>query len=134
MIGRQRCAAGAVLAFVLLSAPAALRAQTGASPRPNEHWVTTWATAQQLAPTRLPFGRGEMVQPPPAASVAASSDGQARSVSAVAPTPSVIESPNVTTAPASAGASTSTLPSQRYAVVVASAFSAALPVVLPPVM
>ena len=72
MIGRQKRAAGAVLAFVLLGAPAALRAQTGSSPRPNEHWVTTWATAQQLAPTRLPFGRGEMVQPPPAARVPAS--------------------------------------------------------------
>jgi lysophospholipase L1-like esterase len=72
MIGRRKRAAGAVLAFVTLSAPAALRAQTGSSPRPNEHWVTTWATAQQLAPTRLPFGRGEMVQPPPAARVPAS--------------------------------------------------------------
>ena len=33
--------------------------------------MTTWATAQQLAPTRLPFGRGELVQPPPAARVPA---------------------------------------------------------------
>jgi lysophospholipase L1-like esterase len=33
--------------------------------------VTTWATAQQLAPTRLPFGNGEIVQPPPAAHVPA---------------------------------------------------------------
>ena len=69
MIERQKRAA--VLALVLLNAPAALRAQTGTSPRSNEHWVTTWATAQQLAPTRLPFGRGELVQPPPAARVPA---------------------------------------------------------------
>ena len=71
MIERQKRAAAGVLAFVLLNAPAALRAQTGSSPRSNEHWVTTWATAQQLAPTRLPFGRGELVQPPPAARVPA---------------------------------------------------------------
>ena len=69
MIERQKRAA-AVLA-VLLNAPAALRAQTGSSPA-NEHWVTTWATAQQLAPTRLPFGgRGELAPPPPAARVPA---------------------------------------------------------------
>ena len=38
----------------------------------NEHWVTTWATAQQLAPTRLPFGgRDEPPPPPPAARVPA---------------------------------------------------------------
>ena len=49
----------------------------------------------------------------PAASFAATSDGQARSVSSVAPTPSVIESPNATTAPAPAGASTSMLASHR---------------------
>ena len=60
-----------VLVFVLLNTPSALRAQTGSSPRSNEHWVTTWATAQQLAPTRLPFGPGGPVQPPPAAHVPA---------------------------------------------------------------
>jgi lysophospholipase L1-like esterase len=60
----------AALAIALL-APAALWAQSGQAPRSNEHWVTTWATAQQLAPTRLPFGRGELVQPPPAARVPA---------------------------------------------------------------
>ena len=71
MTMRQKRAAAAVLAVVLLHSPAALRAQAGSSPRPTEHWVTTWATAQQLAPTRLPFGRGEPVQPPPAARVPA---------------------------------------------------------------
>jgi len=71
MIERQKRAAAAVLALVLLHAPAAVRAQTGSLPRSNEHWVTTWATAQQLAPTRLPFGSGELVQPPPAARVPA---------------------------------------------------------------
>ena len=38
--------------------------------------MTTWATAQQLAPTRLPFGSGEIVQPPPAAHVPATLKGQ----------------------------------------------------------
>jgi lysophospholipase L1-like esterase len=65
-----------VLGFILLNASAALRAQTGSSPRPNEHWVTTWATAQQLAPTHLPFGNGELVQPPPAARVPATLKNQ----------------------------------------------------------
>src|SRR3954469_257938 len=75
MMERQkRVAAGVlvfVLAFVLPNARMALRAQTGWSPRPGDHWVTTWATAQALAPTRLPFGGGEPVQPPPAARVPA---------------------------------------------------------------
>jgi lysophospholipase L1-like esterase len=75
MIERQKRAAAGVLAFVLavvlLNALTALRAQTGSSPRSSEHWVTTWATAQELAPTRLLFGRGELVQPPPAARVPA---------------------------------------------------------------
>ena len=75
MMARQkRVAAGVlafVLAFVLLHAPMALRAQTGSAPRTGDHWVTTWATAQGLAPTRLPFGGGELVQPPPAARVPA---------------------------------------------------------------
>jgi lysophospholipase L1-like esterase len=70
MTGEQKRAAAAVLALVLVNVPAP-RAQTGSPPRSNEHWVTTWATAQQLAPTRLPFGRGELVQPPPAARVPA---------------------------------------------------------------
>lgn len=50
---------------------AAPSAQSSPSPRTTEHWVTTWATAQQLAPTRLPFGNGEIVQPPPSAHVPA---------------------------------------------------------------
>ncbi len=71
MIGRPKRTAAAVLLVVLLNVPAALRAQTASPARSSEHWVTTWATAQQLAPTRLPFGRGELVQPPPAARVPA---------------------------------------------------------------
>ena len=67
MMERPRRAAACMLLFVALSVPPA-QAQTG-SPRANERWVTTWATAQQLAPTRLPFGAGEIVQPPPAARV-----------------------------------------------------------------
>ncbi|HET9833930.1 MAG TPA: alpha/beta hydrolase-fold protein, partial [Vicinamibacterales bacterium] len=46
-------------------------AQSSPSPFAAEHWVTTWATAQQLAPTRLPFGNGDIVQPPPTAHVPA---------------------------------------------------------------
>jgi len=60
------------------SAPLLFRQQPPTGPRApsssslaTEHWVTTWATAQQLAPTRLPFGNGEIVQPPPAARVPA---------------------------------------------------------------
>jgi enterochelin esterase-like enzyme/lysophospholipase L1-like esterase len=49
----------------------AARAQSSSALLTTEHWVTTWATAQQLAPTRLPFGNGEIVQPPPAAHVPA---------------------------------------------------------------
>jgi len=68
---RQTCAAIGGWVVLLLSVPAAAGAQTGSSPRASEHWVTTWATAQQLAPTRLPFGNGEPVQPPPAVRVPA---------------------------------------------------------------
>ena len=60
----------------LLFKPAAQAAvaQARATPRAPaaERWVTTWATAQQLAPTRLPFGgRDEPPPPPPAARVPA---------------------------------------------------------------
>jgi enterochelin esterase-like enzyme/lysophospholipase L1-like esterase len=57
-------------------ARAAPRAQFSPSPLASEHWVTTWATAQQLAPTRLPFGNGEIVQPPPSAHVPATLKNQ----------------------------------------------------------
>jgi lysophospholipase L1-like esterase len=33
--------------------------------RTNERWVTTWATAQQLAPTTVAFGGSEQPPPPP---------------------------------------------------------------------
>ena len=68
---RQTCAAIGGWLVLLLSVPTTTHAQAGLSPRASEHWVTTWATAQQLAPTRLPFGRGEPVQPPPGARVPA---------------------------------------------------------------
>jgi lysophospholipase L1-like esterase len=67
--------AAIVLAVVLLTAAVTLPAQTR-SPGAAEHWVTTWATAQALAPTRLPFGNGEPVQPPPAARVPATLKNQ----------------------------------------------------------
>ena len=68
---RQTGAAIGGWLVLLLSVPTTTHAQAGLSPRASEHWVTTWATAQQLAPTQLPFGRGEPVQPPPAARVPA---------------------------------------------------------------
>jgi lysophospholipase L1-like esterase len=68
---RQTCAAIGGWLVLLLSVPAATDAQVGSSARASEHWVTTWATAQELAPTRLPFGRGEPVQPAPGARVPA---------------------------------------------------------------
>jgi enterochelin esterase-like enzyme/lysophospholipase L1-like esterase len=53
-------------------AGAALQRRPDAAPAANERWVATWATAQQLAPTRLPFGgRDEPPPPPPAARVPA---------------------------------------------------------------
>src|SRR4029079_1977638 len=70
MTRRPRAAIGGGL-VLLLSVPTTTHAQAGASPRASEHWVTTWATAQQLAPTRLPFGTGEIVQPPASAHVPA---------------------------------------------------------------
>ena len=63
--------AASVLAVVLLTAAVTLPAQTKSAPAAGEHWVTTWATAQALAPTRLPFGNGEPVLPPPGARVPA---------------------------------------------------------------
>ena len=58
-----------LLAALAASILPGLHAQSraGAS-RVDAHWVTTWATAQQLAPTRLPFAQGEQL-PPPAARV-----------------------------------------------------------------
>jgi enterochelin esterase-like enzyme/lysophospholipase L1-like esterase len=53
-------------------AGAGLQRRSDATPAANERWVSTWATAQQLAPTRLPFGgRDEPPPPPPAARVPA---------------------------------------------------------------
>ena len=55
---------------LLFKPPGAAGPETG--PSSTERWVTTWATAQQLAPTRLPFGgRNEPPPPPPAARVPA---------------------------------------------------------------
>ena len=68
---RQACAAIGGWLVLLLSVPTPTHAQAGLSPRASEHWVTTWATAQQLAPTRLPFGGGGPVQPPTGARVPA---------------------------------------------------------------
>jgi lysophospholipase L1-like esterase len=68
-----------VLGVLLLTAAVTLPAQTNAAPgAPGavDHWVTTWATAQALAPTRLPFGNGGPVEPPPAARVPATLKNQ----------------------------------------------------------
>jgi lysophospholipase L1-like esterase len=40
-------------------------AQTSLAPTAPERWLTTWATAQQLAPTRVAFGGKEQAPPPP---------------------------------------------------------------------
>ena len=59
-------------AVALCSAPIQLRAQSTAAPVASEGWVTAWATAQQLAPTRVLFGgRNEPPPPPPGARVPA---------------------------------------------------------------
>lgn len=56
-------------AVLLAGVPCAAGAQAGAAPGSgtNERWVTTWATAQQLAPTRVAFGGRNEAPPPPAA-------------------------------------------------------------------
>jgi lysophospholipase L1-like esterase len=60
-----RWSGGAVVvcAVVLASAPGALFAQPTSAR--GERWVTTWATAQQLAPTRVAFGGRDQAPPPP---------------------------------------------------------------------
>lgn len=60
----------AIAALILVAALSALAAQGKRPASPNERWVTTWATAQQLAPTRVAFGgRSEPPPPPPQARV-----------------------------------------------------------------
>ena len=62
----------APLLFKPAAGTASAQPRAAASPPAAERWVTTWATAQQLAPTRLPFGgRDEPPPPPPAARVPA---------------------------------------------------------------
>jgi lysophospholipase L1-like esterase len=56
------CATLGVAAFGL-GAP---RAQSTRPSDANQRWVTTWATAQQLAPTTVAFGGREQAPPPPA--------------------------------------------------------------------
>jgi lysophospholipase L1-like esterase len=57
-----------LVALVGAGAPGALFAQATRA----DHWVTTWATAQQLAPTRVAFGgRDEAPPPPPLARIPA---------------------------------------------------------------
>jgi lysophospholipase L1-like esterase len=55
---------------------ASLHAQRRQATTATETWVTTWATSQAIAPTRLPFGRGGEPQPPPAARVPATLKNQ----------------------------------------------------------
>ena len=50
---------------LLAGAAAAPDGQIRPSSAPAERWVTTWATAQQLAPTRVAFGGREQPPPPP---------------------------------------------------------------------
>jgi lysophospholipase L1-like esterase len=56
-----------VLAAVLVVGLAGVTAaQTVPAPSGSERWLTTWATAQQLAPTRVAFGGKEQPTPLPA--------------------------------------------------------------------
>ena len=55
----------APMLFKPADAAAGLQRRADAPPAANERWVTTWATAQQLAPTRLPFGGRDEPPPPP---------------------------------------------------------------------
>jgi lysophospholipase L1-like esterase len=62
MRGAAAWAFGVALVVGALGAPTA---QTGPAPNASERWLTTWATAQQLAPTRVAFGGKEQPPPPP---------------------------------------------------------------------
>jgi lysophospholipase L1-like esterase len=58
---------GCLLVALIVCAPGVLHAQAR-----GERWVTTWATAQQLAPTRVAFGGREQEPPlPPLARIPA---------------------------------------------------------------
>ena len=60
----------AIAGLILVAALSSPAAQGNPPASPNERWVTTWATAQQLAPTRVAFGgRSEPPPPPPQARV-----------------------------------------------------------------
>jgi len=56
------------LSLAAITLATTLGAQSKQTAVAGERWIATWATAQQLAPTRLPIGRGDQ-QPPPAARV-----------------------------------------------------------------
>lgn len=61
-------ARGLVLALSLCSVAACTPASVAQPPSTStepEQWVTTWATAQQLAPTRVAFGGRDQAPPPP---------------------------------------------------------------------
>ena len=67
----------APLLFKPAAGTASAQPRAAANPPAAERWVATWATAQQLAPTRLPFGgRDEPPPPPPAARVPATLQDQ----------------------------------------------------------
>jgi len=59
----------ALCAAILAASVGAWGGQATAPSSPGERWMTTWATAQQFAQTRLPWGKGEAPPPPPAARV-----------------------------------------------------------------
>jgi hypothetical protein len=52
-------------ALLVSAALVAPHAQTTRGLNADERWVTAWATAQQLAPTRVAFGGREQPPPPP---------------------------------------------------------------------
>jgi lysophospholipase L1-like esterase len=79
---RRRCSWGAIFLLFQFGCILLAQAQTGTI---EEHWVATWATAQQMAPTAPPGG-GRGPQPPPAqASSAQASTAQPAAANAPRP-------------------------------------------------
>lgn len=69
MMNRHAPTTITLIAAAAVLAGASLSAQRGPAANAAETWVTTWATSQQIAPTRLPFGPGGEQLPPAAARV-----------------------------------------------------------------
>lgn len=81
-VERWRCAGrlAVVCVALLVSGAGSPAAQSARARSSGEQWVSTWATAQQLAPTQLAIGRGA---PPPAASAVSYRDQTIRMIAHV---------------------------------------------------